>query len=88
MKKNSDQITVVTTLAFAPDDIAIDIYSIEDSTRVAERPVGADQLSIGEYYARLTARASNGPERFWQLASNIIEVESLRHDGVIQFTTP
>jgi hypothetical protein len=84
----SYDLQISTTLAFAADDITIDITGIEDSSVVVNQRIEASQLPAGEYYTRLTARVSSEPNRFWQVASNIIEVDGLRHFGVIQFTAP
>ena len=78
---------VSNSLTFAPDDMAVSITGIEDAANIVEQLIDADQLPVGTYFARLSARASNEPNRFWQVASNrlVLEAEGERNYGVISF---
>jgi len=79
---------VASYWSFAPDNIVVEITGIEDEVESVSQAVDAARLPAGEYYVRLTARASNDPERFWQVSSNTTTIAGVRRNGVIRFTVP
>jgi hypothetical protein len=66
----------------------VNITGISDSAGTVEQYVDASQLPSGTYYARLTARASNDPNRFWQVSLNRLEQDGTRYYGVMRFSVP
>ena len=83
-----NDLQIATSLVFPADDIVLEITGIEDSPDVVEQDVDASQLPAGDYFARLTARATSEPDRFWQVASNQVETGGKRHFGIMPFSVP
>ncbi len=79
---------IASSLEFAAGDIVLTITGIEDSPNVVEHDVEASQLPAGDYFARLTARAISEPDRFWQVASNLVVTNGERHFGIMPFSVP
>ena len=73
---------------FSASSTIVNIDNIADSDDVIAVDVNALSLPTGTYYARLTARSSNEPGRFWQVANNIFDSETDRYFGVITFDAP
>jgi spore coat protein H len=77
-----------TSENFAPDDIVLAIDDIPETAGIVEQRIDARRLPAGQYFARLTARASNGPDRFWQVAANKFDLNGVTYFGQIRFTVP
>lgn len=79
---------VSSTPAFNPNDVVVTITGIQDKAGTVEQSVDSSQLRSGVYYARLTARTINEPNRFWQVSSNRLEQGGTRYHGVLRFSAP
>lgn len=76
------------SINFEADSIITAVTGIEDSRDEVEQFIDSALLSNGEHFVRLTARASNDPGRYWQVADNRIERNGTRYYGVRQFDVP
>jgi len=74
--------------SFEPEDVVVDLINIGDADGTVIQGVDESQLPSGTYYARLTARANNDPDRFWQISLNRLEQDGRRYYGVMRFTVP
>lgn len=84
----SYELQVSRSPSFEPDNLVVNLTGIDDAVGTVEQGVGARQLPSGTYYARLTARASNEPFRFWSVSLNRLEQDGARYYGVIRFSVP
>lgn len=73
---------------FSASSTRVRIDNIADDGDVISTNVDTVSLPSGVYYARLTARPDNEPDRFWQVAQNIFDSETDRFFGVISFEVP
>jgi len=80
---------IATSPAFVPDSIVFARTGIADRPGgMVESDVDPDQLGSGRHYARLTARASNEPSRYWQVARNRLTIDGSEYLGTISFEVP
>ncbi len=84
----SYDLQISSSLEFSADDIVAQYTGIADAEDSVTQEVDASLLQSGDYYVRLTARADNEPERFWQVAENRIDRDGVRHFGVMAFSVP
>jgi len=84
----SYDLEISRSINFEPDSILATATGIPNAEGVVEHAIDANLLTSGEHYVRLTARASNDPGRFWQVADNVIELGALRYFGVLKFNVP
>ena len=80
---------IATSPDFAADDRVLLVEDIEDE---ADGRVGLDidpeRLGSGTRYARVVARSSRDPERFWQIASNRESFGGTLRIGVRELVVP
>jgi len=82
------RLQIASSPTFDADSIAIDIGAIEDAADNVIQSVDADQLPVGEYFARLIATPENQSERFWQVSGNRLHLNGQVYYGAIQFEVP
>ena len=82
------ELQVSTSPEFNADDIVVNATGIDGAAGLVEYYEDASQLRSGAHYARLTARASNDPDRFWQISLNRLDQDGNRYHGVMRFTVP
>ena len=66
----------------------VNATGIDGAAGLVEYYEDASQLRSGAHYARLTARASNDPDRFWQISLNRLDQDGNRYHGVMRFNVP
>jgi len=84
----SYDLEIASSLGFEPDNIVLSIEGIADSADLVTYTVDTSSLQSGQLYARLTARASSDPQKYWQVASNTLIQEGTTWFGQIAFTVP
>ncbi|MBX2879827.1 MAG: CotH kinase family protein [Granulosicoccus sp.] len=84
----SYDLDIATSVNFEPDSIVVSITDISDTGNSMSQSIADNQLSTGTHYARLIARASNEPMRFWQVADNQLESDGTVYYGVVEFLSP
>ncbi|MBX2879826.1 MAG: CotH kinase family protein [Granulosicoccus sp.] len=85
----SYDLQIATSVDFQPDSIVVTINGIADQGGgLVSQSVDGSRLSSGNHYVRLIARASNEPQRYWQIADNRLDLNNRLYLGVIQFESP
>jgi len=81
-------IQIARSIFFGTDEVIVNQTNIENSSNIVVHNVPAALLPTGEYFVRLVARTENEPNRFWQVATNFVEVNGVRNHGVLAFNVP
>lgn len=83
----SYDLQIATSPSFSPDDIAVDITGIEDSSDTVKQLVDVSQLRDDTYYVRLIARSMREPGTYWTPARNRVVEGDVQYYGMIEFAT-
>ena len=66
----SYELQVSSSVGFEPDTIVLHHVGIDDNSDHIRHRVDLQDIPAGQHFARVIARASNEPERFWQVPKN------------------
>jgi len=72
------ELQISSSKNFAAGDIVVNLGEIADSNSEIQQRVEANRIPSGRHYARVIARVSREPERFWQVCSNVINENGIK----------
>ena len=81
----SYDLEISETPGFSAADIVVSNTGIRDTENIVIHAIDADRLGTRDYYARLTARVSTDPDRFWQVSLNRLTQGGQTYRGVMRF---
>lgn len=81
----SYELQISRSLNFAAGDIVLQRNGIADVGDTIVQRVDAAQLSPGVHFVRVIARADNEPQRFWQVATNVVRQDGQEWYGMERF---
>ncbi len=81
----SYDLQVSTAIDFADENIVLLMQGIRDDAENPEVRINTLNFQPGVHYARVIARVSLDPERFWQVSENTLEQDGTTWYGVTRF---
>ena len=82
----SYDLQVSTSHLFGPADIVYSVEGLDDMADRVEHRVPAAQFRSGDHFVRVIARASNDPQRYWQVPENDdVIIDGQTWFGMVQF---
>ena len=81
----SYDLEISETPQFSASDIVVSETGIRDADDIVMYPVDASRFEERDYYARVTARVSTDPDRFWQVSLNRLTQGGETYRGVMRF---
>jgi len=84
----SYDLDIATTVSFDAGSIVYSATAIADNEDLVEHAIDTAQLPGGTLYARLVARGDINPQRYWQIADDVVRQDGKTWFGVIEFDVP
>ncbi|MFK7892185.1 MAG: CotH kinase family protein [Granulosicoccus sp.] len=85
----SYDLLIATSPEFLADSVVTSIEGIsDDEAGIIEQAIDTAGLLPSRYYARVIARVSNEPQRYWQINSNQLTVDDTLYYGLVEFDNP